>query len=122
MALVNPPRDIYGDLFRKWCESVAVKLTAPIYTVKYVDYDYTVTITDCAIIVDTTSGDITITLPLVDSAPLGRVIEVKKTSSDSNNVILDGEETIDGAASLSFSTQYAVRQVVAGSSEWHVFY
>lgn len=60
---------------------------------------YAVLATDYAIFVDTTGGNTTVTLP---ASPVnGRVLNVKKVSTDSNNFTVDGNgKTIDSAASI----------------------
>jgi len=72
--------------------------------------------------VDASGGAITLTLPAL-SGITGRTYWVKKTDSSSNNVVIDGSgaETIDGAANVTFNTQYQSYTVVAGASEWHIF-
>lgn len=57
------------------------------------------------VLVDTTSGSVTVTLPAAASNT-GKTITIKKISSDNNSVIVDANasETIDGSATVTMST------------------
>ncbi|VAW48517.1 Phage tail fibers, partial [hydrothermal vent metagenome] len=83
--------------------------------------DYTATDSDHVILVNSSSGNVTITLPAV-SGVSGRVYIFKKTSADGNNVIIDGNasETIDGAVTKTFSTQYEVVTIISDGTVWWV--
>jgi hypothetical protein len=76
---------------------------------------------DCrTAIVDTTAGAVTLTLlPVADCLS---DVTVKKTNAGANNVVIegDGSETIDGAANLTFNTQYASRTVRPALGAWHL--
>ena len=71
--------------------------------------------------VNTTSGVVTITLPPVEGNT-GRLYCVKKTSADGNNVVVDGygSETIDGAANITWSTQYRSYTIICDGAAWHI--
>jgi hypothetical protein len=76
---------------------------------------------DCrTAIVDTTAGAVTLTLQPVASC-LGDIV-VKKVNAGANNVVIDGHgaETIDGAATVSFNTQYASRMIRPALGAWHL--
>lgn len=71
---------------------------------------------------DATSGTVTITLLAAATAGDGFSIAVKKVDSSANTVIIDGNssETIDGATTLTLSTQYDVAIITCDGSNWHV--
>ncbi len=73
------------------------------------------------ILVDTSGGGVTITLPPV-AAATDRVYVVKKTTTDGNTVTIDGDgaETIDGGATITFTTSRGVRWLYCDGSAWHV--
>lgn len=79
--------------------------------------DYTAVDAD-ALLVDTTSGAVTITLPEVSLA--ARII-VKKTDVSVNAVTVatPGSETIDGAASLTISTQNEAYSLISDGTNWY---
>lgn len=73
--------------------------------------NYAATISDSTILVDSSSGNVTITLP-VSGIPIGKTYVIKKMSA-ANTVTVDpqGTSTIDGGSSLSITTQYTAKQV-----------
>ena len=81
--------------------------------------DYTATSSDTVILVDATSGDVTITLPAVSS---GLHYYIKKTDSSSNKVIVDGDgsETIDGSTTQDIISQYDAMEIVSDGTSWSI--
>lgn len=75
---------------------------------------------DSVVLGDSTSGDITLTLPAASGAT-GQRVKIKKIDA-SNLVIIDGNssETIDGLADFTLSSQYSYVEVVCDGTEWHV--
>jgi hypothetical protein len=76
--------------------------------------------------VDTTSG-VTFTLPSAAGVAAGRFYEFKDTtgSAGTNNVVINraGSDTIDGATSVTISTNYGGRRLISdGTSKWAVAY
>lgn len=74
------------------------------------------------ILVDASAGDVTLTLPAASAQP-GRVIEIKKIDSSTNQVIIDpsGADTIEGESTLELLFYgEAVPIVSDGISEWSV--
>jgi hypothetical protein len=72
--------------------------------------------------VDSTSGDVTITLPYA-TGHAGKQITVEKISSDANTVTLAtlGSDTINGSATKTASSQYDFWTVIAdGSTKWEI--
>jgi hypothetical protein len=85
--------------------------------------DYTVLPGDHGklILVDTTAGPATITLPAAATAGDGFRVAVKKTDATANAVTVDGNaaETIDGAATRVLSVQHDVEAYECDGSGWH---
>lgn len=81
---------------------------------------YTAVTTDDVITV-TTGSAWTLTL-YAASGNAGRVLRIKKTSSDLNALTIDGNasETIDGATTTSINTQYEEVTIVCDGSNWHI--
>lgn len=76
---------------------------------------------DKVILVDATSGAITISLLAAATAGNGFRLVVKKVDNSSNAVIVDGNgsETIDGATTSSMSTQYDSINLICNGSNWN---
>lgn len=71
------------------------------------------------VLVDTTSGSVTVTLPPARKCK-GRVYDFKKMDASANamRIEADGSETIDGAAFASTTTQYDSFTLKSAGSEW----
>ncbi len=82
---------------------------------------YTATESDGTILCDTTSAGFTVTLPAA-SGKAGMMLYIKKISSDGNTLTVDGNasETIDGATTLTTTTQYDGWQIHCDGSNWHI--
>ena len=92
---------------------VLAAVTATTYTV--LDNDYFIPL-------DTTSNNITVTLPLKASSD-GRVLKFKRISAGANTATLDGNgaETIDGAATLAITPQYKSYEITCDASVgWYI--
>lgn len=76
---------------------------------------------DYAILVNASGGAVTINLPAA-AAATGQVLNVKKTDASANGVTLDGNgaETIDGAATLAWTTQYQSYTVICDGTGWSI--
>ena len=86
--------------------------------IRTVTSSYTIDDSDNVILVDATSGSVTITLPnSVDN----RTVVVKKIDN-SNNVTIatSGSELIDGAAIKILSNRYESLWLAAFSSDWYI--
>jgi hypothetical protein len=74
-------------------------------------------------LVNSSAGNITLTLPLTTSAN-NSVLNIKKTSSDSNTITITaaGSDSIDGAATKTITTQYTnyELQAYAPATTWEV--
>jgi hypothetical protein len=79
---------------------------------------YTLLTTDATVI---TTGTITITLPTAVGAS-GKLYTMKKSDSAATTLTVNctGAETIDGAASLTITTQYTALTVVSNNAVWYI--
>lgn len=84
-----------------------------------VDADYTVANNVTIVIVDATAGPVMVTLPDVADQK-GRDVTVKKIDASANDVTIDGDANIDGAATLVISTQYDAYTVMSGETQWWI--
>ncbi len=67
--------------------------------------------------VDTSGGNVTLTLPVVGTVP-GRTITAVKLSA-ANTLTVDGDgATISGSATLSWTTQYQTYTMYSTGTEW----
>jgi len=84
-----------------------------------INEDYTVTINDGMIDVDTTNGNVNITLYTI-VGNLTRELKVRKSDSSSNTITLtaEGSEKINGAATLLISSQFTTETIIVLSTEW----
>lgn len=84
--------------------------------------DYTVLTTDKGfiVLVDASSGAVTVTLPAAATAADGFYVYVMKTDSSANVVTIDGDssETIDGQTTLILGNQYDAAMVVTNATTW----
>ena len=73
------------------------------------------------VLVTTTAGKVTITLPLAASCP-GKPINIKKVSPDGNVMEIDaqGAELIDGQPNYQVTAQYVTQTVVSDGSNWWI--
>lgn len=103
----------------RWVPVTAALLTWPIVTKTA---DYTATVADAIVLIDTTGGAVTITLPAV-ATMTGRMLVMKKISTpDANTVTLDGNgaEQIDGALTYVFNVPYMSISLVCDGTAWWV--
>lgn len=81
------------------------------------------TLTDAhaVVAVDATTGTVTITLPTAVGIT-GRRYDIKKIDSSANSVVIDGNasETIDGATTVSTTTQWQSFTVVSNGTNWYI--
>jgi len=80
--------------------------------------DYTASSGDC-VLVDASSGAITITLPSPSS---NAIVNVKKIDSSTNAVTVEpnGSETIDGSNSKTIDTQYESYTFISDGTNWYI--
>ena len=86
--------------------------------------DYTVVVADLGrtILVDATSGNVTISLPAAATAGNGFPVIIKKINSSVNTVTVDGNgaETIDGATTVVLRARYESVAIVCDATSWSV--
>lgn len=101
--------------------SLAANGSVVLGAVASVSTNTTLNATNAIVLVDATSGAITITLPTAASAN-GRHYTIKKIDSSSNAVTVDGDgaETIDGATTVSLAAQYDAVEVVSNGTAWFI--
>lgn len=83
----------------------------------------TVTAGDDILLVDTTGGSVTVTLPVASTVP-GKRVQVKKMiAANTVTVSRSGSDTIDGATTSAFTTQYTcmvyVSCITAAPATWN---
>lgn len=88
-------------------------------SVREVDADTVFGPLDAVICADATAAPVNITLPPI-SQTLGRILFFKKMDVSANAVTASGDANIDGAATLSTTTQYEGFMLAAASTEWVV--
>lgn len=83
--------------------------------------NYTATSSDFVILVDSSGGNWTLTLPPAASN-LGKYYYIKKTTSDFSTITIDGNasETIDGGTTTTLNTQYEALEIVCNGSNWFI--
>jgi len=82
--------------------------------------NYTITTDDHTVLCDATSGNITITLPAATSSQ--REFCIVKTDNTSNTVVVDGNssETINGATTITLSSQYDAITITTDGTSWYI--
>lgn len=82
---------------------------------------YTVLDTDYVILVDATSGAITVNLPTAVGR-LGRIFNIKRINTNANSVTIDaaGAETIDNTATKVLVLPYTAATVYSDDSNWWI--
>lgn len=81
---------------------------------------YTITVSDQAIIADTTTGSFTLTLPTAATA--GRLFSIKKVDANSNVVTIatTGGQLIDGVSTLKLTEQFQSVALMSNGTGWEV--
>lgn len=82
---------------------------------------YTATTSDDVILVDTSGGAWTLTL-YAASGNSGKILTIKKTSSDTNTLTIDANasETIDGTTTTTINSQYESLKIICDGTNWHI--
>lgn len=71
--------------------------------------------------VDTTSGAVSITLPRADEAGADTIYTVIRTTAGANALTVSAASgNINGAASVSMSTQYAANRFISDGSNYYI--
>jgi hypothetical protein len=89
--------------------------------IRTVTADENVALTDGTILVDATSGDVTLTLPTALNAE-SMIYNFKKIDASANQMIVDGNgsETIDGALNKSITTQWESFSIQSNGTAWYI--
>lgn len=89
--------------------------------IKTVTSNYTATVSDEMIMVDATSGAVTITLAAA-SGLAGKDYTIKKVDASGNSVIIDpnASESVDGATTKTISSQYTSVSIRCDSANWYI--
>ena len=87
--------------------------------VKSISADYTVSLSDTALLVNAGSGGVTVTLPPVGTIGRGRFFIVKKVAGiGSVTVDASGSETIDGSLTSTISTLWSTLMLLSDGAQW----
>jgi hypothetical protein len=83
--------------------------------------NYTVTTSDSFVLVNATSGAVTVTLPTSVGSD-GRQYTIKKTDSTTNPVTVatTSSQTIDGASTYTLTTQFQLLNIISDGANWSV--
>lgn len=88
-----------------------------------VSSNYTIAWLDDVVLVDSSSGAVTVTLPRTIEAH-GRRVTVKDAggAAGTNTITVDtaGDSTIDGAATASISSNYGTLTMICDGTDWHI--
>ena len=68
--------------------------------------------------VDTTAGDVTVTLPPADEN-IGKRVEVTKVVA-ANDVVVASADLIDGSASITWATQWKSYTLISRGDTWRI--
>lgn len=83
--------------------------------------DYTLDSGDDVILANASSAALVMTLPSASGANQeGKVYDIKKTDSTSNNVTVSGVQNIDGALTAVLSLQYEAITVISNGTQWWI--
>lgn len=80
--------------------------------------DYTATVTDGVILVDTNAAAVTITLPTAVGNTGKRFIIKVIDATNTTTIDGDGTETIDGATTKSLSTLWETIRIISDGANW----
>ena len=83
----------------------------------YVEKSVTYTITESDFLINATTGTFTITLPTAVGIA-GRVYIVKNSGTGTITVDGNSDETIDGVANVSLSTQWDIVRLMSNGANW----
>lgn len=120
-----PPTPPTIPTLPNWCRKVVTAVNELIRKIgafgsaSAVVGDYTVTDSDYLLLVDATSGPVTVALPA--NRP-GKQYVVKKVDASGNGVTIDpdGSETIDGAANKVIGTQWQSYTIMGIPGGWAI--
>jgi hypothetical protein len=113
--------DVTAAAYRRQLRSTFLSGIGGNLAVTQTSINYNALLTDDVILVDASSGTVTVTLPAA-SGNAGKVYQIKKIDSSGNTVIIDGDgaETIDEAPTLTTTVQYEAFTLVCDGTEWWI--
>ena len=103
-----------------WLDTSAGIANSGVRVVNTYTSSQTLTSANDVVLVDASSGVVTITLPAASET--GRQFEIKKIDSSANAVTIDpnGSELLDGATTAVINNQYESLTIVSDGSAWHI--
>lgn len=120
-------KEYNAEKFRQLCvslESLFARITVDdTFGATAVATAHTVDANDSLLLCDTTSGNITVTLPEVSTDMIKNrfsVIIKKQIAANTLTIARSGTDTIDGATSVALTTQYSARHVRAITGGWAI--
>jgi hypothetical protein len=118
---INWPRTVATVLNRLQNTVLALASGALVRNVRTITATGSAAADDYTLLVDASAGAVTVNLP-VAASNAGRILVVKKIDAVANAVTLDGNgaETIDGAATVATSTQWASFSVQCNGTGWFI--
>ena len=121
--LARPPyakRDVLAEYARGWWQTELgnIQRAIPTFPTRAIaGGSYTPTANDYALMVNTTTGNATITLPDPRRVQ-GLTLIIKKTDASANHVLIVG--TVDGVVNPTLSAQYATFTVMSDGTAWRL--
>jgi hypothetical protein len=109
MSLYNRRREGFSHHIKGGLHGVSTKTA-----------DYTLDAQDDVLLLDTTGGAFTVTLPSAVGNLEAEYTIKHATGTPFASVAASGSETIDGAASYTFSAQYESIQIATDGSNWQI--
>jgi hypothetical protein len=119
VASVNPSGQVYCSSV-KFSGDDSVQTRAYVESYKNVTSSTSILITDDVIFVDTTSGNITITMPTAVNNG-GKKIVIKRKNGNNNLIISTiSSQTIDGSLTVSIPYIYQALTLVSDNTNWYI--
>lgn len=113
--------DIYYDQNTTIKDKLDIILKILMDNIRTVSSNTTLTTTDDIVLVNASSGNITISLPSSSTAS-GKFYIIKKIDSSSNIVTIDpySSETIDGKSTYDLTVQYQFVNIYCDGTQWFI--
>lgn len=119
VASVNPSGQIYCSSI-KFSGDSSVQTRAYSENYRNITSSTSIAITDDVVFVDTTSSNISVTMPTAVNNG-GKKIVIKRKNGNNNLTILPtGSQTIDGSASFIIYHRYQAVTLVSDNSNWYI--
>jgi len=124
MGLISdiPVRSNGQRVVASWWNTIRTQLLAVGISADYTTVlsDYTATSTNLFIGVDSSSTNVTITLPTAAGISGREYVIVAEDVSNTVTLDGDGSETINGSTTVTFDTQYDARKIVSDGANWMI--